>query len=202
MADAVVSRGKMLDCQRQRVDIPAHARIAHNGLPKKKKKTGRGSLLNRPSCPPPHPHPIPTQSVKRLYWTVLNWILDFNVLSISEGHFRTIKNHHKSMNRKTSAELHGTHLSATKVILGRNTNHKYKSDSLFITHVTLRWKRIAGGGEVEWTLKAENRKTEVLAAEEAYWRGCLLARSGLSRENISVRALDSISGRKRRRKKL
>ena len=30
--DAVVDRGKMLDGQGQRVDIPAHARTAHNGL--------------------------------------------------------------------------------------------------------------------------------------------------------------------------
>ena len=40
---------EMLDGQRQRVEIPAHARTAHQGLPQK--KTGRGSLLYRPSCP-------------------------------------------------------------------------------------------------------------------------------------------------------
>ena len=32
------------------MDIPAHARTVHKGL--LHKKTGRGSLLNRPSCPP------------------------------------------------------------------------------------------------------------------------------------------------------
>ena len=49
MGDTVVSRGKMLDGQHQKVDISAHTRIAHKGL--LQKKTGRGSLLNRPSCP-------------------------------------------------------------------------------------------------------------------------------------------------------
>ena len=53
---------KMLDRQRQRVAAPAHARPAHNSLPR---KTGRGSLLNRPTCPPT------THSVKTLSWTVL-----------------------------------------------------------------------------------------------------------------------------------
>ena len=32
------------------VDIPAHARTAHKGL--LQKRTGKGSLLNRPTCPP------------------------------------------------------------------------------------------------------------------------------------------------------
>ena len=41
---------EMLDGQHQRVDIPAHARTAHKGPPVE--KTGRGSLLNRPSCIP------------------------------------------------------------------------------------------------------------------------------------------------------
>ena len=42
---------EMLDRQRQRVDVPAHARTAHAWWPPAE-KTGRGSLLNRPSCPP------------------------------------------------------------------------------------------------------------------------------------------------------
>ena len=53
MGDTVVSRGKMLDGQHQKVDISAHTRIAHKGL--LQKKTGRGSLLNRPSCSPDEP---------------------------------------------------------------------------------------------------------------------------------------------------
>ena len=40
---------EMLDGQHLKVDIPAHARTAYKGLPAE--KTGRGSLLNRPSCP-------------------------------------------------------------------------------------------------------------------------------------------------------
>ena len=48
-------RGIFVKCngQHQRVDIPARARIAHKDL--LQKKTGRGSLLNRPSCPPDDP---------------------------------------------------------------------------------------------------------------------------------------------------
>ena len=46
---AAWSAKEMLDGQHQRVDIPAHARAAHNGL--LEKKTGGISLLNRPSCP-------------------------------------------------------------------------------------------------------------------------------------------------------
>ena len=43
------SAEEMLDGQHQRVDILAHARTAHKGPPAE--KTGRGSLLNRLSCP-------------------------------------------------------------------------------------------------------------------------------------------------------
>ena len=43
----------MLNGQHQRVDIPAHARTALNGLPEK--RLGKGSPLNRPSCPPDDP---------------------------------------------------------------------------------------------------------------------------------------------------
>ena len=42
---------KVLDGQHQRVDISAHARTVDKGL-LPKKKTGRESLLNLPSCPP------------------------------------------------------------------------------------------------------------------------------------------------------
>ena len=42
----------MLDGQRQRVDVPAHARTTRDGLPQKRLE-GRRSLLNRP--PPPSP---------------------------------------------------------------------------------------------------------------------------------------------------
>ena len=42
------SAKETLDGPHQRVDIPAYVRTAHNGLPQK--KTGIGSLLNRPSC--------------------------------------------------------------------------------------------------------------------------------------------------------
>ena len=45
----------MFDGQSQRADIPAHARIGQNGFQQKKKKTGRGSLLNRPSGLPRTP---------------------------------------------------------------------------------------------------------------------------------------------------
>ena len=47
----------MLDLQHQRVDIPAHARNAHNGLLQKRleRGSGRGSLLNHPSCPSNNP---------------------------------------------------------------------------------------------------------------------------------------------------
>ena len=40
---------EMLDGQR--VHTPAHVRAAYKGLLQEKKKTGRGSLLNRSSCP-------------------------------------------------------------------------------------------------------------------------------------------------------
>ena len=43
----------MLDGQHQRVDVTTHARTVRKGLPQK--KTGRGSLLKRPSCPPDDP---------------------------------------------------------------------------------------------------------------------------------------------------
>ena len=43
------SAEEMLDGQHQRVDISAHARTAQ-GPPAE--MTGRGSLLNHPSCPP------------------------------------------------------------------------------------------------------------------------------------------------------
>ena len=41
---------EMLGRQHQRMDIPADVRTGHKGL--LQKKTGRGSLLNHPSCPP------------------------------------------------------------------------------------------------------------------------------------------------------
>ena len=44
------SAEEKLDGQHQRMDIPAQARIAHNGLLHK-----RGPLLNCPSCPPDDP---------------------------------------------------------------------------------------------------------------------------------------------------
>ena len=44
---------EMLDVQRQRVDAPAYARIAYDGLPHK--KTGREYLLNDCSCSPDNP---------------------------------------------------------------------------------------------------------------------------------------------------
>ena len=52
------SAEEMLDGQRQRVDIPAHAGTAHSGLLCTDTPcllTGRGSLLNRPSCSPDQP---------------------------------------------------------------------------------------------------------------------------------------------------
>ena len=48
------SAEKTLDGQRHRGDIPAHARIACNGLAQT--KTGRGSLLDRPTCSPRRPY--------------------------------------------------------------------------------------------------------------------------------------------------
>ena len=56
------SAGDMLD-GRQTVDIPAHARTTRHAP--SLEKTGRGFLLNRPSCPPA------TQSLKRLNRTEL-----------------------------------------------------------------------------------------------------------------------------------
>ena len=47
------SAEEMLDGKHQRADVFAHARTADNGL--LQKKTGRGSLLNRPSCSPDEP---------------------------------------------------------------------------------------------------------------------------------------------------
>ena len=49
---AVVVTKTMPDRQCHRMDIPAHAGTAHNAVAQKekKKKTGRGSLINRPSC--------------------------------------------------------------------------------------------------------------------------------------------------------
>ena len=47
------SAEEMLDGQHQRVDIPARAKTADKGPPAE--KTGRGSLLNRPSYPPGRP---------------------------------------------------------------------------------------------------------------------------------------------------
>ena len=44
------SAEEMMDGQHQRVCTPAHARTAHKGL--RQEKTGRGSLLKCPSCPP------------------------------------------------------------------------------------------------------------------------------------------------------
>ena len=55
----------MLDGQRQRVDIPAHARITHKGLPQKRMKGGL--------CWIDHHVPPTTQSVKELDWPELNW---------------------------------------------------------------------------------------------------------------------------------
>ena len=43
---------EMLDGQLQRVDLSANARTSHKGF---LLKTGRRSLLNRPSCPPNNP---------------------------------------------------------------------------------------------------------------------------------------------------
>ena len=47
------SAEEMLEGQRQRADVPAHARTARDGLPRK--RLGTWSLLNRPSCPPNDP---------------------------------------------------------------------------------------------------------------------------------------------------
>ena len=56
---------EMLDGQHQRVDISAHARTASTQGPPAE-KTGRGSLLNHPSCPPRWPNWSND-------WTELNW---------------------------------------------------------------------------------------------------------------------------------
>ena len=57
--DAVVSRGHSgWVGQLRRVDVRTCARTAHNGLPQKierERETGRGSLLDRPSCPSDDP---------------------------------------------------------------------------------------------------------------------------------------------------
>ena len=45
------SAEEVLDGQHERVDIPAHARTACSQRPPAE-KNGRGSLLNRPLCPP------------------------------------------------------------------------------------------------------------------------------------------------------
>ena len=56
------SAEEMLDGQHRRMDVPANARTAYNGL--LLKKTGRESLLNRLSCllPPPPPTKRPNRS--------------------------------------------------------------------------------------------------------------------------------------------
>ena len=51
MQNVRIGRG-VKDTVPQVVDIPAHARAAHEGPPAE--KTRRGSLLNRSSCPPDH----------------------------------------------------------------------------------------------------------------------------------------------------
>ena len=64
------STEEMLDGQRQRVDILAHARTAHKGL--LQKKTGRGSLPNRPTCHPPPPSPHhPRRSNRSKDWSLV-----------------------------------------------------------------------------------------------------------------------------------
>ena len=52
------SAEEMLGGNLQRVDISAHARTAHNGVPPPPTHTQKlegGSVLNRPSCPPDDP---------------------------------------------------------------------------------------------------------------------------------------------------
>ena len=61
------SAGKMLDRQRQRMDIPVHARTADNAWAPAE-KTGRGSLLSRLSCPPDDPSSQETE----LNWADMN----------------------------------------------------------------------------------------------------------------------------------
>ena len=69
------SAEELLDGQHQRLDIPARSGTAHSGLPQ---KTGKGSLLNRPSCllPPPLP---PGRSNRSRGWTELNCIVSVKV---------------------------------------------------------------------------------------------------------------------------
>ena len=60
------SAEEMLDGQHQKNGHPCPYQHCSKGPPAE--KTGRGSLLNRPSFPP-SPHTLLTQSVKRLNWT-------------------------------------------------------------------------------------------------------------------------------------
>ena len=50
---------EMRNKQRQRLDVPIHTRTAHDGF--SQKKTGRESVLNRPSCPPGKPIGLGTE---------------------------------------------------------------------------------------------------------------------------------------------
>ena len=68
----------MLDGPHQRVDIPAYARTAHKGL---LQKTGRGSLLNRPSWPPNDPISQGTE---------LNWDIFLVQLYINVHNFEMV----------------------------------------------------------------------------------------------------------------
>ena len=52
--DNAVIGGEILDGQRERVDVPLHARTSRAKWPIAE-KTERGSLLNRPSCPSDEP---------------------------------------------------------------------------------------------------------------------------------------------------
>ena len=54
----MVSR-KMPDGPRQRVDVPAYARVAHDGLPQRKtgRRTSAESTLIPQDTLPPHPTP-------------------------------------------------------------------------------------------------------------------------------------------------
>ena len=67
---------EMLDGQRERAEVPACARTAHDDFPQKKAR--KESLLNHPSCP----HRQPSRSRD---WTELNYILLYTHMQFCSG---------------------------------------------------------------------------------------------------------------------
>ena len=87
------SAEEMLGGNLQRVDISAHARTAHNGVPPPPTHTQKlegGSVLNRPSCPPDDPIGQVTE---------LNWTSCFFFLLLSFSSWSLFQFFHRSFQR-------------------------------------------------------------------------------------------------------